>query len=377
MSAETALIQIVRCVLLDYHNHTIDDKVEWKSVISLAKKHGLLMYVYYFVNTLKDADRPDRESLTVLNRFYASAVRQDVLQFKAIREMRTGFERAGVDNVFIKGAVTKLRYKNELLRSMGDIDFLYKPEQDVNLKTAMTGLGFKQISNGRVHDSYVKDKSVLVEAHRALLPPTSRYAGFDCGIWKKLKLMPDCHHNFEMGIEDEIVFNTIHLASHFKKGGSGVRFIIDAWIYRQMDADWEYVESELADLGLDRFYLNIQLLANRWFGASPCENPTILAMEDYILTGGIFGSTKNRADAVIAGGKLSYLRKVLFPSFKDMQSVFPWLKKRILLPYAWMLRGAQSLVRRKKNVKLLLHPLTAGDSANSAKLAAFYNDCGL
>ena len=377
MLAETALIRIIRCVLNHEYPLVVTGKEDWQSIIQVAQKHGLLTYVYYYAKGLDPDSRPDQELSALLGQRYAAEVRRDILQLHAIEQMKSEFDRSGIDNLFFKGSVTKTRYGNEMLRSMGDIDFLYKAEQDAALKDTMKRLGFQYVSNGRVHDIYTRDPWVVAEAHRELLSPRSRYAAFAKNIWKRARLIPNYRHNYEMQIEDEILFNMIHLASHFKKGGAGIRFIVDVWVYAQQEADWNYIESELQRLGLDQFYRNVSLLADRWFGEAECETPVVTAMEDYILTGGIFGLKKNRDDSVIAGGRLPYLKRVLFPSFKDMQSMFPWLKHKWFLPCAWIVRIIESLIKRKDNVNVLLQPFYHGDKQNASALAAFYNSCGL
>ena len=377
MSCETELIRIIRDVL-NGSTAAADPVVgDWQAVLDYAQKQGLLMFIYQFVGRLQEADRPDRTAMDRLRRCFAAEVSRSVQQSSAVKEMRDAFEKAGIDNLFFKGAVTKTRYQNELLRSMGDIDFLYKPEDDGRLKAVMKKLGFSYESNGRVHDIYRRNGFVLAEAHRRLLSPVSPYSGFGNDIWNRARRLEDRTHSYEMYLEDEIVFNIIHLASHFKKGGAGIRYVIDVWVYRQMDYDRNRVEENLKQLGLDQFYQQILLLAERWFGTNGADTELIRQLEEYILSGGIFGSNRNRNDAVIAGGKKQYLKRVLFPGFEEMQSMFPWLKHRIFLPWAWFRRSAESFVMRRKNVRVLIMPVKNGSIKNAEQLAAFYHDCGL
>ena len=376
MLAERSLINIVKCVLNDEYGY-IAAREEWEDIIRAAQKHGLLLFVHDYVIQTVPSARPDQDTIALLKKLYAPAARKTILQINAVEQMRSSFERMGVEHIFIKGAVTKARYKNDLLRSMTDVDFLYKAEQDEALKACMADLGFQLKSRGRVHDIYVRDRLVTAEAHRELLSPGSRYAAFGQGIWERAVPIADCAHSYEMRIEDEIIFNTVHMASHFKKGGVGIRFLVDAWVYHCQEADWEYIEAVLRELGLDRFYHKILQVAERWFGPSGEDQSSVLPIEEYILTGGLFGSVKNRNDAVISGGKLAYLMRALFPPYRDMQTMFPWLKRQWTLPFAWLVRGIESACRRRDNVKTLLRPIHEGDRQNAAALAAFYKDCGL
>ncbi len=376
MTQEQTLIQIVKKVLGEDRGTVPGDRPDWQSIVDLAKKHGLLAFVYLYAGNIDVSEQPGQEIMSALEKSYAAEVMVNVLQQNAITEMRSAFEAAGIDNMFIKGAVTKGRYKNELLRSMGDIDFLYKPEQDALLKKAMGEIGFRFGSNGRVHDSYRKGTYLNAEAHRQLISPSSPYEAFGRNIWERSEPVSAPGHCRRMTIEDEIIFNVIHFASHFKKGGAGVRFVIDVWVYSRYDADWDHIYAELKKLQLFDFYQNALSLAGKWFGGGERSDITD-AMEEYVLTGGVFGSARNRTDAVIAKGKLNYFRRSVFPPFKDMQSMYPWLKHKIALPFAWAARGVKSLTCRRKNVKILLAPVSAGDEQNALKLMEFYKECGL
>ena len=369
------LLQIIKSVL-NTQTISITGDIDWADLIKLAQKHGVMAYVYHYVKSYAEICL-DNSTTSYLEKRYASEVFRNVLQMNAVEQLKGAFEKNNIISLFIKGAQTKKRYPNEILRSMGDIDFLYKAEQDKLLKTVMTDLGYKYESNGRVHDVYKKGESLIVEAHRELISPSSSYEQFGLGIWERVRKTSDNNSVCIMSLEDEIIFNIIHLASHFKKGGAGIRFVIDIWIYRQIEADWLYIESELTKLDLLLFYKKVLSVAEKWFGNIDITDDTITAMEQYIVYGGIFGDSANKSNAVVADGKIPYLKRVLFPPFKDMQSMFPWLKRKIMLPFAWGLRGVNSIISRRKNVKKLLGPVGKGKVEKGKELAAFYKECGL
>ena len=124
--------------------------------------------------------------------------------------------------------------------------------------------------------------------------------------------------------------------------------------------------------------MNACNIADGWFGNEASQDSAnVSTMEEYVLKGGTFGTNKNRNDSVISDGRLLYLRKALFPPFKDMQTMFPWLKHRIFLPFAWVVRGVESFVKRRSNVKILLQAFQSGDKQNAKALSSFYESCGL
>lgn len=60
----------------------------------------------------------------------------------------------------------------------------------------------------------------------------------------------------------------VHMAKHFQNGGSGIRSIVDIWQFEKKmkdQMDWDYVETELAKVGLKAFLHHMEKLANIWF----------------------------------------------------------------------------------------------------------------
>jgi hypothetical protein len=180
-----------------------------------------------------------------------------------------------------------------------------------------------------------------------------------------------------MRVEDELVFNIVHLAEHFKEGGAGVRFIIDVYVYSRIKMDREYVEQELTKLGLNEFYHHILYLANYWFADG--ENAELTEkLADFIMNGGVFGDKENAAALAVEEGRVRHLVKVCFPDYDSMKSMFPWLEgKGVLLPYAWGLRGVRALRYRKGNVRTHMNSIKTGDIEKGKALRQFYTECGL
>ena len=129
--------------------------------------------------------------------------------------------------------------------------------------------------------------------------------------------------------------------------------------------DFRKIYTELKKLGLDEFEKNIRSLAYRWFSQSPqVKNESaagavsgdmhgLEALEEYIVNGGVFGNSVNEQvnNALRYGGKGKFLRTVIFPSYRTMQSVFPWLNSPIQLPMAWINRWWNVWTKRRANIR--------------------------
>lgn len=105
-------------------------------------------------------------------------------------------------------------------------------------------------------------------------------------------------------------------------------------------------------------------------------------MEEYIVNGGIFGNTVNEQanNALRYGSRGKFLKSVIFPSYKTMQSVFPDLDSPILLPAAWAKRWWNVWTKRRGNVREQLGragQIGQQDSGYIEKQRRFFQRCGL
>lgn len=375
MSEQNELLRIVASQL----NSTVcvTDIADWKKLVQLAIKQGLLQYVAVYAQQLSNDDRPDEKK----QEYFFSAIAREATcsanQLDAVDEMQREMEKNGIYNLVFKGAVTKRRYPDEVMRSMGDIDLLYKPKQHHVFKTLMLSLGYGDYQEGRKNDTYSRPPYVTVEAHRELVESGSEYAEYYKNIWKMAHPKEKMKYTFELSVEDELVFNIVHLAEHFKEGGAGVRFIMDVYVYSRIDMDRSYVEQELKKLGLNEFYQNIIALANHWFADGESSELTE-KLADFILAGGVFGDSENAAALAVEEGRARRFFKVCFPDYDSMKSMYPWLEgKGALLPYAWVLRGVGAFKHRKNNVQVQMKRLKTGDTEKAKTLRRFYTECGL
>ena len=375
MSERNELIKIIASQL---NNTALDLEIaDWRKLLKLAKGHGLLQYIAFYVENLPEGKKPNERVQKYLFSIIAQEIARSVNQLDAVAKMQEAMEQNGVYNLVVKGSVTKRRYENEILRTMGDIDLLYKPEQHRVFKILMQSLEYGDYQEGRKNDTYSRPPFITIEAHRELVESGSECTDYYKDIWHMAHPKNGMQYTYEMSVEDELVFNIVHLAEHFKEGGAGVRFIIDVYVYSRIDMDRDYVERELTKLNLNEFYHHILDLANYWF-ADGKSSELIEKLADFIMDGGVFGNKENVAALAVEDGRIQHFLKVCFPDYRGMKSMFPWLEgKGILLPYAWALRGVRALRHRKSNVSAHINQARIGDTEKAKALRQFYTECGL
>ncbi len=374
MSEQNELLRIIASQL----NNTVCEIniSDWNKLMQLAKQHGLLQYVALYAQSITD-HQPDTGIQNDLFTVIAQEAACSANQLDAVVEMQQVMEKNGIYNLVVKGAVTKRRYPDEVMRSMGDIDLLYKPEQHHVFKALMLSLGYGDYQEGRKNDTYSRPPYITVEAHRELVESGSKYADYYQNIWNMAHPKEGMKYTYEMTLEDEMIFNVVHLSEHFKEGGAGIRFIMDVYVYSRIVLDRDYVEQELKKLGLNEFYQNINALANHWFADGESSELTE-KLADFIMAGGVFGDSENAAALAVEEGRARRFFKVCFPNYESMKSMYPWLKgKRALLPYAWVLRGVGAVRHRKNNIQAQINWMKTGNAVKAKELREFYTECGL
>ena len=371
---EKQLFQIIRYFL---NNEPVTVELDWPGVWAFAKKHSLEQFVALYMGKLSDELKPNSELQNEISIRCASLLAKHVNQKVAVNNIHSALEGMKCYHLFMKGSVTKKRYDNPFYRSMGDIDFLYQESQHDQVKLALLENGFTGYKEGRKNDYYYRKPYVSVEAHRQLVPSDSSYYSYCSHVWQRAHIAGGCQYCYEMNLEDELIFNIIHLAIHFLEGGAGIRFILDVYVYNRYHMDTQYIEGELKELELLEFYHNISDLANNWFGDGK-ETEISRKIEQFVLNNNTFGTSKNSSALAVRDGRWRYLRKMLFPSFNEMSSLYPWLRKRkYLLPISWIIRGVRAQKNKKKTIRAELKKTRQGDIKLGRDIYELYKECGL
>lgn len=368
------LFQIIRHFL---NNEPVTDEIDWSDVWILAKKHSLEQFVSLYMKNLPEEQHPDKELQNAISKSFATMIAQQVNQNVAIKNIHSVLEIKGCYHLFMKGSVTKNRYAYPYWRTMGDIDFLYREEQHRIVKSSLLESGFSGYREGRKNDTYYQKPYVCVEAHRQLVPSDSCYYPYCSKVWERAQVSRESNYLFEMSIEDELVFNIIHLAIHFLEGGAGIRFILDVYVYNHLNIERKYVEQELLKVDLVDFYRNISNLSEYWFGDGE-KTEIVDKLATFILNNSTFGNRESSSALAVREGRWKYLKKMCFPSYKEMLSMYPWLRRgKTFLPFAWLLRGFEVMRLKRRTLRSQFQKAMIGDRDFGQNLYSFYQECGL
>ncbi|MGN0382709.1 MAG: nucleotidyltransferase family protein [Eubacterium sp.] len=345
---------------------------DWKEIYILAKRHSIINVLYPAIILLPESLRPEKSIIYEFKKAYSAGIILEANQHTELDFLKNSLQKNGIDYIVLKGSVIKNYYHEPALRSMHDIDILYKNCKLNKLKTVMDECGFSFVKSYGKEDVFIKEPYCLIEMHRELVPPdNSKYYKYASSVWNRALKDKD---EWYMTSEDFYIYMIIHMAKHFAGGGIGIRFIMDLFVYNE-NLDEEYVNNVLQQLGLLSFNNKMRDLAKIWFGRAErteLSQKSVDIMTDFIINSGLFGTKQNLVGFSIINrkndrkninngkfNKYIYILRTIFPKYSSMCAYYgPWLKKYpFLLPVAYcILNYERVFVRRnltQKNINVM------------------------
>lgn len=275
-------------------------------------------------------------------------------------EVTRKLEEAGIWYMLLKGAVLKNLYPKPEMREMADHDILFDPSRADDVQTIMESLGYeKKQYNSEVHDIYQKPPVLNFEMHRRLF---DEYLGLEKAkpyyenVTDRL-LGEGLEKHFSP--EDFYVYMIAHEYKHYIIYGTGIRSILDTYVYlSKVTLDEAYVQEELEKIGIAGFEKANRSLAMHLFGDGKLtkEDEEMLG---YFFSCGTYGTYSNRISNRVHhmnGSKLRYaLSRFFVPVRKSSRGYNVYAKEypmfykyKILLPFLPFYR----VIRGLRNGKL-------------------------
>ena len=284
------------------------------------------------------------------------------------QRIRPQLEEAGIWYCPVKGAVVKDLYPSFGMRQMADYDVLFDASRSKDMRAIMEGLGFSCESFGRFHhDVYHKLPVSNFEMHRSLFTEGhgAELAHYYATV--KDRLIKDADNNFgwHMSAEECYVYLLAHEYKHFASGGTGLRSVLDIYVYlRKYEAsmNWDLIREQAGILGIADFEQQQRTFAQHLFGnaeLTPDEENLFI----YLATSGTYGTTAhsvaNKLDKESNGifGKLHYLATRVFLPMDAVKYGYPFFyRHKVLLPVLVVYRLGKSFsVSRKQVMREIKH----------------------
>lgn len=363
---------------MSYSRMLFYDEMSHENIQSYIKKNNLATYLLF----LQDGGF-EQLKIPALRSCIASTIQQSTALEYEWGQLQTILEKRGVDCIPLKGINIRNYYPDILLRTMCDLDILYREEQNETMKSALEEAGYRLQAEGIKHDHFVNDYGVHVEMHREMVEAGTSYREYYQNIWDKVRKVEGYQHIFKLSPEDEYIFVIVHMKEHFIRGEAELKMLTDVYVMqKQCDLDKEYIRKELDVIRLNKFEENISRLAKNWFSGECRVDDDLVELSEYLLGNQKYNTEKNSFFAFSAhGSKVKYFIYAVFPSLPRMQSMFPWLRKwSVLLPVAWTIRIVRAIRYRQHNIRTewtRLKNINKSNYEQGRKLNAMFRRYGL
>lgn len=351
-NVSTYVIRLVSSVINSTVPPEKEAHLDWQEIIDFAKKHCVLNIIVYACEKL--VCKPEPVTLKFLREFKMQKIVVEAQQEIEFCDAMDKLEAMGVKHLPLKGYIVKNLYPSPDMRTMGDLDLLIDPDRCDEVVEALVADGFTRCADSDLHTN-VERGNAYIELHRAMVnekhKTLSNYFGngFD-----RATLCNGYNHRYEFSPEDLYIFLVAHIAKHYRYGGTGIRTLLDLYVYRQAykNLDLNYIHEELEKIKLYEFYEKIEKISDSWYSGSFDGNYDTVS--SFIISGGVYGTMDEAFlnefitadESTLNARKKQNLLRAIFPEKEIMCIRYPVLKKCILLlPLFWIIRFFETLFR--------------------------------
>ncbi len=309
-----------------------------RGVVSLAEMHKVLPIVTegFFYNKLLEPS--DKLAVTLCRKQYKEVCRNELREYE-FNNICNALESAGIEFVPLKGSVVRKFYPEPWMRTSCDIDILVRKDDIDKASKVLADTCGCVVGQGSFHDVKIKTPSnINLELHFDLIEERVKenVSTILSDAWRYTRSVDGCQFRKEFTNEFFMLYHIIHMAKHMMSGGCGIRPFIDLWyIRRNYEFDQNVLDDMLQKSNVVKFYETAIRLCDAWFnGAS--HNELTCEMQEFIVKGGIFGTTKSAAIVNQTKGKdkKDQFFRLAFLPLENMKLIYPNLNKHPwLLPF--------------------------------------------
>lgn len=375
------LLYLLRCAV-DRRSPDRDrvSSMDLDRLYELSRFHSLAALTYTAVEAAFGGQMP-RDGIPAGWKAARDAAVRNTLLFAAERKALEAFcEERKIWYLPLKGILLQNDYPGLGLREMADNDIWFdaafqKPVHDWFVARGYTVEAYRQ----GVHDSYHKPPVFNFEMHTDLFdqqkfPAWTAY--FEAARNRLLSLEGTCWGR-RFTLEDFYLYILTHMYKHFAGGGTGLRSLLDLYLFRRAhggELNGEILRQGLAQLDLMDFECETRALTERIFGCEEALRPADAEVLLFYLSSGTYGTADNRmrntlrkfageSGAITRTTKLRYLWRRLFPDRAFMET---WCRREapfflqhrgLLLLAPWYRVGYNLVVGRAGKMKRELQAL--------------------
>lgn len=353
---------------------TTASEIDFETLWQIADRHSLSAAVCL---ALEAAGLLGRCPPSAAGRFSAAkgmSIRKTLLMDAERKKLLAFMEERKIWYMPLKGVILNGLYPQYGARQFADNDILFDASRQKDVRDFMVQSGYKAVETGKgAHDVYQKPPLYNFELHRMLF----RSLGYEntyrdtvtryyADVKSRLRKDADNGYGYHFSGEDFYIYFIAHAFKHYDRGGTGVRTLLDLWLYRQRtpELDAEYIAGELEKLGISDFERSCRTLAEKLFDW-PQQAAALTGAEREMLSrmesSGTYGTVGRRVHRELheirqsgeeGQARWAYLRRRLFPPLPWYRVNAPFCyRHRWAIPFYWVFRLLRGIFTRGKRIR--------------------------
>ena len=343
------ILKILRSAVCGAEKVSLVD-IDWEKLWLLVRRNHLEVIVY--AAALANRAVVPADLFAQMERKYYEITARDARQIRCLKMIESVLSKEKIPYSLQKGSVLRYDYPQTNMRFMSDMDIYINPKDRSRIKSCMEQIGgvLKETESG--DDQFLLPGKLGVEFHGRLL-----YRKNEKGRIENYPAWEYVDETKNRLTEEGFALNMIgHAVYDLTKGGPGVRYILDLWVYRHghnPQPDWDKVYDVLKRDCIYDASKNLLDLSEYLFSNGE-ETPLMKEMAEYIMAGGLYGDSARVASSELAmtGGKRKALAHQVFRNRSEYENRYPWLKKApFLLLVAWVMRLAKNFRKHRGAIK--------------------------
>lgn len=351
-----------------------------QDLLKISAKHDV---IHLLVFGLKQNELISNDNLEIEKHILKAVYRCERLSYE-YDKLCDALEKAQIPFLPLKGSVIRKYYREAWMRTSCDIDILVHESNVEKCKALMVEkLGYKYEGMGPKDVSMYASPNTHVELHYSLIEDenANKASALLKNVWNYVKVREGFDFWYEMPDEIFYFYHIAHMAKHIENGGCGIRPFIDLCILETIPESDTAKRNALLEKGdLLKFADVARGLSRVWFENEE-HNSVSMQMEEYVLSGGVYGNSKNRIiiHQQKKGGRIKYALSKIFVPYDVIKFHYPILQKhRWLTPIMEIRRWCKlifggHLRRTSKELKYNIS-ISNDDTANIQK---FLSNIGL
>ncbi|KAF1086097.1 hypothetical protein SPSYN_00835 [Sporotomaculum syntrophicum] len=346
-------------------------------IFNLAVSQGIWQTTFMAIKNLYKQGRLaiDEKTFVQWNNEVAVNLIHVTQKNRAVSRAMQALEQNGIQCCLLKGEILATLYYHPISRVSNDTDLLIEKKLIKKAVHILKQCGFEVIPEEKpsYHVCCNHPQAGLIELHHRLYDEIFEDVWFD-----KMSLNREAYRQLKtsqgnyittLGINDGLIFVTLHLIKHFLYEGVGIRQLMDVLLYMSYykdEIDWGRYDNLLAYLKYDKFIRNAIGIGVKYLGFAEAELPQSqydnVIMQKILLdmeNGGLYGKneverkefykvyTEERFKRFKQGSYKNYMYermkpqvfKALFPARGRLLINYPYARNnQLLLLVAWLHR---------------------------------------